>query len=67
MYCVGCEEAKTEDDVLTENGEKVYLFHLRPVERVEEKNYFFRFSKYHNRSSSTGTEARRRRSSPSRA
>jgi methionyl-tRNA synthetase len=46
MYCVGCEEAKTEDDVVTENGEKVCKIHLRPVERVKEKNYFFRLSKY---------------------
>jgi methionyl-tRNA synthetase len=46
MYCVGCEEAKTEDDVLTENGEKICKIHLRPVERVKEKNYFFRLSKY---------------------
>src|SRR4051812_49105457 len=46
MYCVGCEEAKTEDDVVTENGEKLCKVHLRPVERVKEKNYFFRLSKY---------------------
>ena len=46
MYCVGCEEAKTEDDVVTENGEKVCKIHLRPVELVKEKNYFFRLSKY---------------------
>jgi methionyl-tRNA synthetase len=49
MYCVGCEEAKTEDDVITENGEKVCKIHLRPVERVKEKNYFFRLSKYADR------------------
>jgi methionyl-tRNA synthetase len=49
MYCVGCEEAKTEDDVLTENGEKICKIHLRPVERVKEKNYFFRLSKYADR------------------
>jgi methionyl-tRNA synthetase len=49
MYCVGCEEAKTEDDVVTENGEKLCKIHLRPVERVKEKNYFFRFSKYERR------------------
>ena len=49
MYCVGCEEAKTEDDVITENGEKLCKIHLRPVERVKEKNYFFRFSKYQQR------------------
>jgi methionyl-tRNA synthetase len=46
MYCVGCEEAKTEDEVITENGEKLCKIHLRPVERVKEKNYFFRLSKY---------------------
>ena len=49
MYCVGCEEAKTEDDVVTENGEKLCKIHLRPVERVKEKNYFFRLSKYEQR------------------
>jgi methionyl-tRNA synthetase len=49
MYCVGCEEAKTEDDVLTENGEKLCKIHKRPVEKVKEKNYFFRLSKYADR------------------
>jgi methionyl-tRNA synthetase len=49
MYCVGCEEAKTEDDVLTENGEKLCKIHLRPVELVKEKNYFFRLSRYADR------------------
>jgi methionyl-tRNA synthetase len=49
MYCVGCESAKTEDDVVTENGEKLCKIHLRPVERVKEKNYFFRLSKYQTR------------------
>jgi len=49
MYCVGCEEAKTEDDVVTENGEKLCKIHLRPVERVKEKNYFFKLSKYQDR------------------
>ena len=46
MYCVGCETAKTEDDVVTENGQKVCTIHRTPVERVKEKNYFFRLSKY---------------------
>jgi methionyl-tRNA synthetase len=46
MYCVGCESAKTEDEVVLENGQKVCPIHLRPVERVKEKNYFFRLSKY---------------------
>ncbi|HVX96986.1 MAG TPA: methionine--tRNA ligase [Polyangia bacterium] len=49
MYCVGCEEAKTEDDVLAVNGEKICKIHLRPVELVKEKNYFFRLSKYADR------------------
>ncbi|HEY8924195.1 MAG TPA: methionine--tRNA ligase, partial [Polyangia bacterium] len=46
MYCVGCEDWKSEDDVVTVNGEKVCPIHQRPVERVKEKNYFFRLSKY---------------------
>ena len=37
MYCVGCEEWKTEDDVVEENGEKICPTHRRPVERVKEK------------------------------
>ena len=49
MYCVGCESAKTEDDVDTENGQKVCKIHRTPVERVKEKNYFFRLSKYADR------------------
>ncbi len=49
MYCVGCESAKTEDDVLLENGVKVCPIHRTPVERVKEKNYFFRLSKYRQR------------------
>ncbi len=46
MYCVGCESAKTEDEVVLENGVKVCPIHQRPVENVKEKNYFFRLSKY---------------------
>jgi len=46
MYCVGCEDWKSEDDVVVVNGEKVCPIHQRPVERVKEKNYFFRLSKY---------------------
>lgn len=49
LYCVGCEEAKSEDDLVTEGGEKVCPVHRRPVERVKEKNYFFRLSKYQDR------------------
>jgi methionyl-tRNA synthetase len=46
MYCVGCESAKTEDEVVLVDGQKVCAIHERPVERVKEKNYFFRLSKY---------------------
>ena len=46
MYCVGCEEAKSEDDVIAEGDRKLCRIHLTPVERVKEKNYFFRFSAY---------------------
>ena len=49
LYCVGCEEWKTEDDVITEGGEKLCPIHLRPVERVKEKNYFFRLGRYADR------------------
>jgi methionyl-tRNA synthetase len=49
MYCVGCESAKTEDDVVTENDVKLCAIHRTPVERVKEKNYFFRLSKYKER------------------
>jgi methionyl-tRNA synthetase len=46
MYCVGCESAKTEDEVDLVDGQKVCQIHRTPVERVKEKNYFFRLSKY---------------------
>ena len=46
MYCVGCESAKSEDDVDLEDGQKVCKIHRTPVERVKEQNYFFRLSKY---------------------
>ncbi len=46
MYCVGCEDWKSEDDVVLEGGEKICPTHRRPVERVKEKNWFFRLTKY---------------------
>ena len=42
-YCVGCELFYTEKE-LDEN--KCCLIHGKPVEEVEEENYFFRLSKY---------------------
>jgi methionyl-tRNA synthetase len=49
MYCVGCEETKTEDDVILDGERKLCRIHLTPVERVKEKNYFFRLSAYADR------------------
>jgi methionyl-tRNA synthetase len=49
MYCVGCEDWKSEDDVVTEGGEKLCPIHRRPVEWVKEKNYFFRLARYADR------------------
>jgi methionyl-tRNA synthetase len=46
MYCVGCEEAKSEDDVVADGDRKLCKVHLTPVENVKEKNYFFRLSAY---------------------
>lgn len=43
LYCVGCEEFKTEKD-LNEKGE--CAIHLKTPEAVEEENYFFKLSKY---------------------
>jgi methionyl-tRNA synthetase len=46
MYCVGCEDSKSEDDVTVEGDRKLCKIHLTPVENVKEKNYFFRLSAY---------------------
>ncbi len=46
LYCVGCEEFKSEDEVVVENDKKLCPIHRTPVEAVKEKNYFFRLSKY---------------------
>ncbi len=41
-YCVSCEEFKNDDELV--DGK--CPIHLIPVEHLEEKNYFFRLSKY---------------------
>jgi methionyl-tRNA synthetase len=46
LYCVGCEEFKTESYVKETNG--ICPNHNREYEKVEEENYFFRLSKYSN-------------------
>lgn len=42
LYCVGCEEYKSQDQL--ENG--ICLIHKTPCEKVKEKVYFFKLSKY---------------------
>jgi methionyl-tRNA synthetase len=42
-YCVGCEEYKDESELLEGN---VCALHLRPVEWLEEENYFFKLSQF---------------------
>ena len=43
LYCVGCELFYTEKEL---DANKCCLIHGKPVEEVEEENYFFRLSKY---------------------
>jgi len=49
-YCVGCEEYKTEADLIEGEGEyagqDVCAIHTRPVERLQETNYFFKLSDF---------------------
>jgi methionyl-tRNA synthetase len=45
LYCVACEEYKTDDQLDGENCK----IHGRPVEHVREENYFFRLSRYQQR------------------
>ncbi len=42
LYCVGCESYKTEDDLV--DGK--CPLHKREPDRLSEKNYFFRLTKY---------------------
>ncbi len=41
-YCAGCEAFKTEKEII--DGK--CIIHLKPLELIEEENYFFRLSKY---------------------
>ena len=45
LYCVACEAYFTDDDL--DNGN--CPIHKRPVEHVEEENYFFRLSRFEQR------------------
>lgn len=46
LYCVGCEAFKKEDDLIEKDWKKVCADHLKEPEKLKEKNYFFRLSKY---------------------
>ena len=49
-YCVGCEEYKTEGDILPGEGafegQDVCAIHSKPVEKLAETNYFFKLSEF---------------------
>ena len=49
-YCVGCEEYKTDADVLPGEGEfagqVVCAIHSKPIEKLSETNYFFKLSEF---------------------
>jgi methionyl-tRNA synthetase len=46
LYCEGCEDWKTDDELVIEDGVKLCPTHRRAAEPVKEKNYFFRLSAY---------------------
>jgi len=49
-YCVGCEEYKNKADLVDGTGEfeglDVCAIHSKPVEQLEENNYFFKLSEF---------------------
>ena len=49
-YCVGCEEYKTEADLIDGEGAfagvAVCAIHSKPVEKLKETNYFFKLSEF---------------------
>lgn len=50
LYCVGCEEFKPESEILDGTGAfeglKVCAIHSKPLELLQEKNYFFKLSDF---------------------
>ena len=45
-YCVGCEEFKLPGDLIDADGEKLCPIHSKPVELVNENNWFFKLSAF---------------------
>ncbi|QKJ24962.1 methionine--tRNA ligase [Aquiluna borgnonia] len=52
-YCVGCEEYKNESDLIAGTGDfagvPVCAIHSKPVEQLNETNYFFKLSEFQQR------------------
>lgn len=52
-YCVGCEEYKNESDLIDGTGDfvdqQVCAIHSKPVEQLNETNYFFKLSDFQER------------------
>ncbi|WP_404433749.1 methionine--tRNA ligase [Microbacterium lacus] len=50
LYCVGCEEFKTDSEIALGTGPfeglKVCAIHSKPLELLKEKNYFFKLSEF---------------------
>jgi methionyl-tRNA synthetase len=53
LYCVGCEEFKPESEIVDGTGAfeglKVCAIHSKPLELLQEKNYFFKLSEFGDR------------------
>lgn len=53
LYCVGCEEFKPKSEIVDGSGafegEKVCKIHSKPLELLQEKNYFFKMSAFQDR------------------
>ncbi len=45
-YCVGCEEFKLPGDLIEIDGEKCCPTHSKPIELVNENNWFFKLSAF---------------------
>ena len=53
LYCVGCEEFKPDAEIVDGTGPfeglKVCAIHSKPLELLQEKNYFFKLSEFQDR------------------
>jgi methionyl-tRNA synthetase len=45
-YCVGCEEFKLPGDLIKENNQELCPIHSKPVEMLQEKNWFFKLKEF---------------------